>query len=142
MDDDDAVLAANKAFYDAFEALDLAAMSRVWAHRPTATCIHPGWEILSGWDEIRESWRAIFANTGYMRFKASNIRVHVVGNSAWVCCVENLFQVVEGHTIHSQVACTNLFLRTGEGWKMVLHHGSPIASAQSVSDAEGDGEFN
>ena len=141
MSDDAAVLAANKAFYDAFEALDLAAMSRVWAHRPTAVCVHPGWEILTGWAAVRESWRAIFAGTGYMRFEASDLTIDVIENVARVTCVENLFQVVEGHTIHSQVAATNLFVRTGEGWKLLVHHGSPIAAAQSVTEPEGDG-FN
>ena len=27
----------------------------------------------------------------------------------------------------ARVACTNLFLRTDEGWRMTLHHGGVIA---------------
>jgi ketosteroid isomerase-like protein len=142
MDDEPAILRAHKAFYAAFEAMDFDAMGRVWARRPTDTCIHPGWEVLTGWAEIRESWRAIFANTGFMRFEATDVQVDVVSDTGRVTCVENIFSVIDGHTIHSRVATTNLFVRTGEGWRMVLHHGSPIASSQSVVSVDEDEELN
>jgi ketosteroid isomerase-like protein len=142
MDDRAALLQAHHRFYAAFEHMDLDAMSRVWARRPSDTCIHPGWEVLRGWVEIRESWRAIFANTGFMRFEATDVQIDVVGDIGRVTCVENIFSVIDGHTIHSRVACTNLFVRTGEGWRMVLHHGSPIASSQTVIPIDEDEDPN
>ena len=132
MDNKHAVLELNQRFYRAFEALSLEMMGDVWAHRDSDVCIHPGWEMLRGWEEIRESWRVIFANTGYMRFEASELTLEITGEVACLSCVENIFSVVGDMTIHSRVACTNLFHLTEKGWRMVLHHGSPIASAQVV----------
>ena len=132
MEPTQAVLEVNQQFYRAFEALSLEMMGEVWACRESDVCIHPGWEILRGWEEIRESWRVIFANTGFMRFEASELSVEIIGAVACLSCVENIFSVVGDMTIHSRVACTNLFHLTEDGWRMVLHHGSPIASTQVV----------
>ncbi len=128
------VIQANRRFYEAFEAFDMDAMRRVWAQRRQDICVHPGWEILHGWREIRESLRAIFANTGFVRFELAEVVVEITGDIAQVSCVEGLFSVIEQQTIHSRVACTNLFLRTDTGWKMILHHGSPIASQPVMVD--------
>jgi len=138
MDDRSAVAEANKNFYKAFEAMDMEQMERVWSQSSSAVCIHPGWEKLTGWSEIRESWRAIFAHTGYMRFEASDVDIEIIGDTAMVSCVENIFTVADGMTIHSRVACTNLFVRGDGRWLLMLHHGSGIAESQSIqfSDAE------
>ncbi|MGH7923360.1 MAG: nuclear transport factor 2 family protein, partial [Candidatus Binatus sp.] len=49
MSDRESVLAANRAFYDAFESLDAEKMEAVWLKDPRIICIHPGWRKLSGW---------------------------------------------------------------------------------------------
>jgi len=142
MGDPEAVLAANDAFYRALEALDIRLMRRAWAQRPEDICTHPGWETLHGWPEIEASWTAIFANTGYMRFQASDVSVEVLGDVGRVTCVENIYSVIGNEAIHSRVASTNLFLRTREresdAWKLVLHHGSPIASADDDDEDDED----
>ena len=132
MNQQDSIKQRNRAFYTALEDMDLEAMSRIWVQSAEAVCIHPGWETLRGWPEIRESWRAIFAATGYMRFEPSDVTIHLHGDAAHVSCVENIFTVVDGMTIHSRIACTNIFTLSDGEWRMVLHHGSGIASAQSV----------
>ena len=50
------VKAANAAFYEAFEARDMDAMSEVWEHSDRVVCTHPGWQALR-WDleELRVS---------------------------------------------------------------------------------------
>ena len=53
---------ANERFYRAFEALDIDLMDAVWLHTERAKCVHPGWELLSGWEAVRKSWAAIFAS--------------------------------------------------------------------------------
>lgn len=140
--DEAAVLAAADAFYTAFEALDMTAMAACWARRDDDVCIHPGWEILTGWREISASWRSIFANTGFMRFEASDLRVEVIGDVARVTCVERIFSVADTHTTHGAVAATSLFLRTDDGWKMTLHHGSPIAATHQVTEIDTGGMDN
>lgn len=137
-----AVRKANAAFYDAFEALDLRAMASCWAKREADVCTHPGWETMYGWQEIRESYRAIFANTGFMRFEATDLRVEILGDLARVSCVERIFSVADTHTTHGAVAATNLFLRTDAGWKLTLHHGSPIAATHQVTELSDDAVVN
>jgi ketosteroid isomerase-like protein len=116
------VLAANQAFYDAHEGRDLDAMRDIWAHTDDAVCTHPGWPILRGWEVIEESWRRIFAGPGRNQFIVTNEAVVTAGDTAWITLDENL---VDGFSTGT-IAATNVFLRTADGWKMVLHHGSPV----------------
>src|SRR5258708_33631579 len=55
----DAVLAANRAFYRAFNDRDLAAMDLVWAPSGAMVCLHPGQAPLHERADIMASWRAI-----------------------------------------------------------------------------------
>lgn len=121
----DEVLAVNQAFYDAHESRDLQAMGEVWEHSDRTVCTHPGWPILRTWPAIEESWRRILGGPGRNQFIVTNVAVSVEGDVAWVSCDENL--VAAGLT--GTVAATNVFVRTGDGWKLVAHHGSPVAGS-------------
>ncbi len=59
-----AVLDANAFFYRALSMADAAAMKSIWIKSDDATCLHPGWALLTGCAAIGESWKAIFANQG------------------------------------------------------------------------------
>jgi ketosteroid isomerase-like protein len=136
------VLSVNQSFYDAFQALDLDGMRGVWTCTPADVCIHPGWDIHRGWAAIRESWRAIFAGTGYMRFEVSDVNVQVHGSVIQLTCIENIYAVTGSVTHHSRVACTNLFVETELGWRLTLHHGSPVASSMSHENHSQDQPLN
>ena len=120
----DEVMLANNAFYDAHERRDLNAMAAVWEHSDRACCTHPGWPILRTWSVIEESWRRIFAGTGRNQFIVTNEQMQIVGDVAWISLDENL---VDGG-MTGTIAATNMFVRAGSEWKMILHHGSPVAS--------------
>jgi ketosteroid isomerase-like protein len=121
-----AVRAANLAFYRAFETLDLAAMDGVWAHDASASCLHPGWALCAGWDEVRDSWVTIFANTATMRFEIADERIDVGGELAWVVCTERIRSTgPAGETMVGAVVATNVFRKEGAAWKLLHHHGSP-----------------
>jgi ketosteroid isomerase-like protein len=124
-DDHEAVLAANHAFYEAFEACDLDAMSDVWEHSDRAVCTHPGWSTLHGWAGIAASWFALFRNGQSLQFIVTDERVEVLGDAAWVTCDENLLGDGGGG---GTVAATNLFVRANGGWRMVGHHGSNVVT--------------
>ena len=124
-EDDRAIAAvelANASFYAAHEARDLEAMASVWEQSQRAICVHPGWPILRGWPAIAESWRRIFLGPGRNQFILTNEEVMVDGELAWVTVDENLVDGPSAGTI----AATNVFLRTGAGWRLTLHHGSPV----------------
>lgn len=122
-DDVAAVRAANQAFYDAHEGRDLAAMAEVWDHEAGVVCVHPGWPILRGWADVEESWRRIFGGPGRNQFILTNDEISVAGDVAWVTVDENLVAGAASGT----VAATNVFVRRGDRWLLVLHHGSPVA---------------
>jgi ketosteroid isomerase-like protein len=129
------VAEANLAFYGAFEARDLAAMGDVWERSNRVAVTHPGWPTLRGFEKVLSSWRAIFANTPYIQFFLTDENVTVDGDVAWVTLYENILQEVpgsgdEGQSAElgdSRVAATNVFCRTAGRWRMVVHHGSPVA---------------
>jgi len=123
---DDEVLAANRAFYAAFEALDMGAMSDVWEHSDRTACVHPGWGRLTGWGAISASFFALFQNGQHLQFILTNERVDVTGDTAWVSCDENILSEQVGGT----VAALNLFARDGTTWRMVVHHGSSVLPQQ------------
>jgi ketosteroid isomerase-like protein len=117
---------ANASFYRAFEALDLRAMDEVWAHGPHVKCVHPGWPMLTGWDAVRASWEAIFANTQEMRFTLTDVRAAATENFAWVTCTENILSETDGRVGVTSILATNLFEHGDGGWRMVHHHASHV----------------
>jgi len=66
---------SNTRFYKAFESLSIEKMEEVWKHSDNAICIHPGWEMFTGWTAIRESWTRIFENTRMIKFFITNTKV-------------------------------------------------------------------
>lgn len=121
-----AVRAANQRFYVAFESLDIAAMDEVWAHDDTVQCVQPGWELLLGWEEVRERWARIFANTKKVRIALSSVWIRVEGDVAWVACTEHVTTAFEEGFDEATVQATNIFLRREGQWLLVAHHASPI----------------
>ena len=126
MSDREAVLAANRAFYDAFESLDGEKMEAVWLRDQRIICIHPGWRKLSGWGPIMASFERIFDNVFEMKFELGEMEVMISGDLALVMIEEGLTQRGYDGTQRSQVLTTNVFERVGQDWFMVIHHGSPV----------------
>ena len=121
----EAVKAANQRFYEAFGALDIQQMDEVWANSETDMCVHPGWQALVGWDNIRASWAGIFDNTTLMHFNVQYLNVVVHGDAAWVTCIEHISSVLQGRASNFGILSTNIFIRSGDGWRMVAHHAAP-----------------
>ena len=126
---------ANEQFYEAFNKRDIEAMKRVWGYDEQATCVHPGWSPLKGFEAILNSWAGIFKNSGNMEIQISDVQVMASEDLAWVSCTEKLFTIAESGVLVSQVFATNLFHIEGESWKMVMHHASPVPAARETKDA-------
>lgn len=121
---DDELVAANAAFYAAFEQRDLDAMSEVWLHEDHVVCTHPGWASLHGWAAVASSWFALFQGDAQMQFILTKVEATVRGEVGWVTVDENLIAGPQAQT----VAAVNLFERHEGRWKLVLHAGSGIAA--------------
>ena len=123
--DEAAVLAANAAFYAAFNARDLAAMEALWSSQAPVTCVHPGWNVLRGRAAVLESWRAILGNPQQPKIVGAAERAQLLGppgSSAAALVVGR--ELVGG----SPIVVTNAFVREGAAWKLVHHHASPVAN--------------
>ena len=123
---------AEAAFYEALERSDLEAMMEVWAEDEEIVCVHPGGARLAGYEQIRESWAQIL-NSG------QRLKVHLsdhVALSGMMLAIHSLYEniLVQGESRpRVPVAVTNVYLRTGNGWRMILHHGSPAPQTSRAS---------
>ena len=125
--DRDAVLAANRAFYQAFESLDGERMAAVWLREARVTCTHPGWRRLLGFGAVLKSWEDIFSGTFGVRIEIRDEVAEVRGDTAWVTCTEVLETRLPDGVSHGLVEATNVFERRDGRWWLVHHHGSPLA---------------
>jgi uncharacterized protein (TIGR02246 family) len=119
---------AEQAFYEAFQRADLEAMMAVWAEDDDVYCVHPGGPRLLGLDQIRESWRQIFANGANMQVQLRGVQQMRGGLLAVHSTYEYLALIGERGSA-SVVAATNVYLNIGGGWRMIAHHASPVANA-------------
>jgi len=116
---------ANARFYSALERLDMTAMDALWLQSDEVFCVHPGWDALVGWEDVRRAWERIFANTGWLRVTPTEVRARVLGELGVVTCAESI-STHEGDEVGIAAArTTNLFRRTPEGWRLFHHHASP-----------------
>jgi ketosteroid isomerase-like protein len=120
---EDAVLAANRAFYNAFLERDPHAMEQIWAVEHPASCIHPGWAPLLGRENVMASWRAILGSPEAPRIEVTDPKVVVLGGAGLVTCVE--------HITDATIAATNVFVQESGEWRLVHHHGSPMPMTRS-----------
>ena len=95
---------------------------------------------------VAGSWDAIFANTAFIQFVLTDEVVHVSvrrrgSRATRTSCKsgssreggEDLAELQGG-----RVAAVNVFVFDDGRWRMVLHHGSPVATGEP--EADGDGE--
>ena len=114
---------AQQAFYDAFQRCNIEEMMAVWAEDENIVCIHPGGARLHGSDAIRNSWEQIFSDKPDWDFRLTHgqcveddlLSIHQVQ--------ENIYQRDQ---VQGVVIATNLFHYTHQGWRMIMHHASPV----------------
>jgi len=125
---------ANERFYRALENADLDEMSEVWSHEDWVKCVHPGWDLIIGWEQIYRSWENIFKAPSGMRVSATNVEIKLEGDFALVNCNENIALFLAGASVPISVrtTATNLFHRSDDKWLMIHHHASQVPSAPGV----------
>ena len=122
--DRDEVLAANERFYAAFEGRNLDAMSAIWS-------------TIHGWCAPTPVGRPCGAGARWpprgspcSRDRCPPVHPHRRARGGgrrpgWVSLDENVI----GEQLGTTVAALNLFVRAADGWLMVAHHGSAVASS-------------
>ncbi|BAU64110.1 hypothetical protein STA3757_14790 [Stanieria sp. NIES-3757] len=124
--DRESVLAANQAFYHAFSNRNIGSMSLLWWQGSTSLCVHPGGKVLTGWEEIRDSWESIFRHTDSFEIDIEVVKVEIDGALAYVIVREIVLQSSQGRKIKAPSIATNIFQQMAQKWYLVHHHGSPI----------------
>lgn len=122
---------AEAAFYDALIRRDLEAMMEVWSDDDEVYCVHPGGARISGVDRIRESWERIFSGGQQLRFSLRDQQLIHTMMLAVHSVYEHISIAGQPRTSQPMIA-TNVYQRTGHGWRMVAHHAAPAPS--SVKD--------
>jgi ketosteroid isomerase-like protein len=142
-----AVEQANQAFYDAVENSDLDALEELVLTGPLAesvSVVHPGWPVLRGRREVMRSYALIMANTEYIQYFLTDVEVAVDGDTALVTCTENILTGGPaeddtdgpGPLVGGLVVATNVFRRTPDGWRLWVHHASPVMADDDEEEDE------
>jgi ketosteroid isomerase-like protein len=138
---EEAVLAANTAFYNAFEAGDIDLMAAIWLPEPDPVCIHPGNVAIGGYAGVMRAWAMIFANTPYIQFFLTDVVVRVDREVAYVTCTENVLSAGDGAPEEGfaggKALATNVFRHTTTGWRLWIHHASPVMSSGGHEEEAG-----
>jgi uncharacterized protein (TIGR02246 family) len=122
-------------FYEALQTGDLEQLMGCWADEDDVVCIHPGGPRLVGVGAIRASFESMFANGGAIGAKPEHIRRVDSLASAVHHVLERIELVTPEGLAQAWVLATNVYHKTAQGWRLVVHHASPgnPGAAQEVT---------
>jgi ketosteroid isomerase-like protein len=118
-----ALLAANKAYYDAFNAHDETAMAALWA-QDKVSCVHPGWPSLIGRRAVLASYGEIFRNPRQEPIMSRQETVLVGDGEGRVICIETLGDAA--------LVATNWFRLVDGKWLLMHHQASPLVAVETA----------
>lgn len=111
-------------FYEALQQGDLERLMAVWADDDEIACVHPGGPRVVGHSAIRASFESIFAN-GVIPVVPDQVRrVLTLGAAVHHVAERVQVQTNEGERT-AWVLATNVYVKTAQGWRLVVHHASP-----------------
>lgn len=120
---------AEAQLYEALQAGDIDKLMATWADDDDIACVHPGGVRLVGAGPIRASFEAMFAN-GSIDVRPLQVRC-ADGNGF------SIHHVVEQVRINGEsgpqtvlVLVTNVYAKTPQGWRLLLHHASPASKGE------------
>ena len=117
--------AAEAAFYAAFEARSLDAMMAVWAGDDRIACIHPMAAPLNGRAAVAVGWHSMFEAAGQFRVQVE--LAQEIRETGQVIRIVREYLVIGQETEpRPPILATNVYRKEDSGWRMVLHHASPL----------------
>jgi ketosteroid isomerase-like protein len=120
-------------FYEALQRADIEQLMAVWSDDDDIVCVHPGGPRVVGPAAIRSTFEQIFGN-GAIEAQPEKVRRVQTLSCAVHSVLERVRVMTEEGPQSAWVVATNVYLKSGQGWRMVAHHASPgIASeAQEI----------
>ena len=126
---------AELAFYRAFERGDLYAMMQVWHETDYIECIHPLGERLRGVQAVQHSWSLILEAAPDIHFNLLDSAVVQKDNLAIHTVCEDI-RLGNEEQKRARMLATNIYEKTASGWKLILHHSSPIMADNDKDNAQ------
>jgi ketosteroid isomerase-like protein len=123
------------AFYDALRSGEVDKIMACWADEDDIACIHPGGTRLLGTAAIRAAFEAMFSNGGAIPVTAEHIRRVDSVASAVHHVLERVDMLTPQGAMQAFVLATNVYHKTAQGWRLVVHHASPgsVEAAQDMN---------
>lgn len=112
------------SFYEALQLGDLERLMAVWADEHDIACVHPGGPRAVGVAAIRSSFESVLSQ-GALLVTIEQVRRLETAT----CAVHHVMEKIQAMTSEglqtAYILASNVYLRTANGWRMVLHHASP-----------------
>ena len=138
-DDAHAVERVTRSLYTAIETADLDLMSALWLDSDDILCVHPGWPALRGRSAVLRSWAVVMAGEPYVQFFLTDLETRISGDTAVVTCGESVLTGAPEPTqafVGARAVSTKVLRRTADGWRVSLHHSSPVLSPVAADDGD------
>lgn len=113
-------------FYEALQQADLEHLMALWSDEDEVACVHPGGPRIVGVAAIRAAFESVFER-GAVHVHPERVRRLHSGD----CAIHHVLERVQLHAEAgvapptAWVLATNVYLKTAQGWRLVLHHASP-----------------
>ncbi|MGE5865415.1 MAG: YybH family protein [Rhizobacter sp.] len=111
-------------FYEALQRGDIDRLMAVWSDDDDIACVHPGGPRVIGPGAIRSAFEALFSN-GSVNVTPEKVRRLETASSAVHSVVERIQALTENGPQVAWVIATNVYVKTAQGWRLVMHHASP-----------------
>jgi ketosteroid isomerase-like protein len=121
-----AVKAANDAYYAALSDRNSSEIEHVWAQNAEVTnifAVNPAPTV--GWNGVESAYNSLFAHFPKLSVTMPEPMVRVEGDTALVVGVETQeAELSNGSSVRAGLPATNVFLKQGGEWLMVHHQTS------------------
>ena len=124
------------SFYEALQKGDIELLMACWADEDEIVCVHPGGPRLVGAGAIRAAFEAMFAQ-GSIQARVERLRKVESLASAVHNVVEHVELLLPDGMRHAYVVATNVYHKTPQGWRLVVHHASPGQSRAQQESQDG-----
>lgn len=119
-----------QAFYEALQAGDIERLMACWADEDEVVCVHPGGPRLVGAGSIRATFDSMFA-AGSIQAHPLKVRKFDTPNCSVHSVLERVDLMTDDGLRHAYVLATNVYIRTPQGWRLLVHHASPGSARDS-----------
>ena len=121
--------------YEAMRRGDIERLMAVWSDDDEIVCVHPSGPRLVGAAAIRATFEAMFAN-GSIDAEPYKVRRLESHSSAVHSVLERIRVTTPKGEQFAWVVATNVYLKSGQGWRLVAHHASPGTAVEVQESAE------